>query len=162
MKSEREWKIWLNAQYSENKDHGTGCHHFMANRWGKNGNSERFYFLGFQNHCKWWLQLWNEKMLAPSKKNYDKPDSILKAKQRHYFVNKGPYSQSCGFSGSHVWMGELDHKEGWALKYWCFWTLVLEKTFESPLDCKEIKPVHPTGNQLSIFIGRTDAEAPIL
>ena len=84
--------------------------------------------------------------------------------QRHHFANKGPSSQSYGFSSSHVWMWELDHKEGWVLKNWCFWTVVLEKTLESPLDCKEIQPVHPKGNQSWIFIGRTDAEAetPIL
>ena len=85
--------------------------------------------------------------------------------QRHYFVNKGPSSQSYGFSSGHVWMWELDYKkESWALKNWCFWTVVLEKTLESPLDCKEIKPVHSKGNQSWIFIGRTDAEVetPIL
>ena len=85
-------------------------------------------------------------------------DSILK-KQRHYFANKGPSSQGYGFSSSHVWMWELDYKESWALKSWCLWTVVLEKTLESPLDCKEIQPVHPKGNQSWIFIGRTDAEA---
>ena len=69
------------------------------------------------------------------------------------------YSQSYGFNGSHVWMWELDHKEGWALKNWCFGTVMLEKTLESPLDCKEIKPVHPKGDQPWIFIGRTNAEA---
>ena len=74
------------------------------------------------------------------------------------------YSQSYGFSSSHVWMWELDHKEDWEWKNWCFWTVVLEKTLESPLDCKEIQPVHPNGTQPWIFIGRTDAEAeaPIL
>ena len=85
-------------------------------------------------------------------------------KQKHYFVDKGPSSQSYGFSSSHVWIWESDHKESWALKNWCFWTVVLEKTLESPLDCKEMKPVHPKGNQSWIFIGRTDAEAetPVL
>ena len=87
-------------------------------------------------------------------------DSILKS--RHYFANKGPSSQSYGFSSSHVWVWELDHKEGWALKNWCFWTAVLEKTLESPLDCKEIQPAHPKGDQPWIFIGRTDAEAEAL
>ena len=85
-------------------------------------------------------------------------DSVLK-KQRHHFPNKGPYSQSYSFSSSHVWMWELDHKEGWVPKDWCFWTVVLEKTLESPLDWKEIQPVHQSGNQSWIFIGRTDAEA---
>ena len=89
-------------------------------------------------------------------------DSILKS--RHYFANKGLSSQSYGFSSSHEWMWELDHKERWVPKNWCFWIVVLEKTLESPLDCKEIQPVHPKGNQSWIFIGRTDAEAetPIL
>ena len=84
-------------------------------------------------------------------------------KQRHYFANKGASSQGYGFSISHVWMWQLDYKESWALKNWCFWTVVLEKTFESPLDCKEIQPVNPQGNQSWTYIGRTDAkaEAPI-
>ena len=88
-------------------------------------------------------------------------DSILKSRD---IAKKGPSSQSYGFSSSHVWMWKLDYKESWALKNWCFWTVVLEKTLESPLDCEEIKPVHPKGNQSWIFIGRTDAEAetPIL
>ena len=85
-------------------------------------------------------------------------------KQRHYLANKGLSRQSYGFSSSHVWMWELDYKESWAPKNWCFWTVVLEKTLESPLDSMEIQPVHPKGNQSWIFIGRTDAEAetPIL
>ena len=96
-------------------------------------------------------------MFAPWKKSYDKSTQSIK-KQRHYFANKGLYSQSYGFSSSHIWMWELDHKEGWAPKNWCFWTVVLEKTFESSLDCKEIKSINPKGNQPWIFIGRTDAE----
>ena len=78
-------------------------------------------------------------------------------------TNKGTYSQSYGFSSSHVWIWELDHEERWVLRNWCFWTVVLEKTLESPLDCKEIKPVNPRGDQSWMFIGRTDAkaEAPI-
>ena len=91
------------------------------------------------------------------------PGSVLK-KQRHYFANKGLSSQRYAFSTSHVWMWYLDDKESWAQKNWCFWTVVLEKTLESPLDSKEIQPVHPKGDQSWIFIGRTDAEAetPIL
>ena len=102
-------------------------------------------------------------MPAPWKKTYDQPKQHIKM-QRHYFVNKGTSSQSYGFSSSHVWMWELDYKESWMLKNWCFWTVVLEKTLESPLDCKKIQPVHLKGNQSWIFIGRTDAEAetPIL
>ena len=85
-------------------------------------------------------------------------DSILKSRD---ITHKGLSSQSYGFSSSHVWMWELDYKESLAPKNWCFWTVVLEKTLESPLDCKEIKPVHPKGNQSWIFTGRTDAEAEI-
>ena len=97
------------------------------------------------------------------KKSYDKPRQCIK-KQRHRFADKSPYSQSHGFSSSHVWIWELDHKEGWVLKNWCLWIGALEKTLESPLDCNEIKPVNPKGNQPWIFIGRTGAkaEAPIL
>ena len=83
-------------------------------------------------------------------------------KQRHYFANKGPSSQGYGFSSGHVWMWELDCEEGWAPKNWCFWTVVLEKTLESPLDCKDIQPVHPKGDQSWVFIGRTDADSEIL
>ena len=100
-------------------------------------------------------------MLAPWKKNYDQHRQHFK-KQRHYFTNKGQSSQRYGFSGSHVWMWELDCKESWALKDWCFRTLVLEKTPESPLDCKEIKLLNHKRNHCWIFIGRTDACAPIL
>ena len=96
-------------------------------------------------------------------KSYDQPRQHIK-KQRHYFAKKGLSSQSYGFSSRHVWMWEVDHKESWVPKNWCFWTVMLEKTLESPLDCKEIEPIHPKGNQSWIFIGRTDveAEAPIL
>ena len=103
------------------------------------------------------------KVLAPWKKSDDKLRQCIK-KQRHYFANKGPSNQSYGFSSSHVRMWEFDYKEIWAPKNWCFWTVVLENTLDSPLNCKEVKPVHPKGNQSWIFIGRTDVEAetPIL
>ena len=87
-------------------------------------------------------------------------DSIFKS--RHYFANKGPSSQGYGFSNSHVWLWELDYKQSWVPKNWCFWTVVLEKTLESPLDCKEIQPVYSKGDQSWVFFGRTDAESPIL
>ena len=92
-----------------------------------------------------------------------KPRQHIK-KQSNHFASKGLYSQSYGFSSSHVWMWELDCEESWAPKNWRFWTVVFEKTLESPLDSKEIKPVNPNGNQTWVFIGRTDAEgeAPIL
>ena len=96
-------------------------------------------------------------MLAPWKKSYHQPGQYIK-KQRHYFANKGPSSQRYGFSSSYVWMW-VDHKESWAPKNWCLWTVVLEKTLESPLDCKEIQLVHLKGNRSWIFTGRTDAEA---
>ena len=97
-------------------------------------------------------------MFAPWKKSCDQPRQHIE-KQRHYFANKGPSSQSYGFSSGHVWMWELDYKESWVQKNGCFWTVVLDKTLESPLDCKEIQPVHPKGNQSWLFIGRIDAEA---
>ena len=99
-------------------------------------------------------------MLAPWKTSYDQPRQHIK-KQRHYFTNKGPSSQSYGFSSSHVWMWELDYKESWSPKNWCFWTVVLEKSLESPLDSKGVQSVHPKGNQSWIFIGRTDVEVKL-
>ena len=102
-------------------------------------------------------------MLAPWNKSYDQPGQHIK-KQRHYFANKGPSSQGYGFSSGHVWMWESEYKEIWAPKNWCFWTVVLEKTLESPSDCKESQTVHAKGDQSWVFIGRTDVEAetPIL
>ena len=130
---------------------------------GEKVESDRFDFPGLQNHCKRWLQPWNEKMLGPCKESYDRPRQCI-TKERYHFANKGQSSQSYVFSSGHVWMWALDYKESWVPKNWCFWTVVLEKTLESPLDCKEIQPIHPKGNQSWIFIGRTDAEAetPIL
>ena len=97
-------------------------------------------------------------MLTPWKESYDQPRQYIK-KQRYYFANKGLSSQGYGFSSGHVWMLELDCEESWVPKNWCFWTVVLEKTLESPLDCKEIQPLHPKGDQSWVFTGRTDAEA---
>ena len=116
-----------------------------------------FIFLGSQ------ITATKLKALATWKKSYDKPRQHIK-KQRRYFTDKGLYSPSYGFFCNHVWMWELDCREGWVPKNWCFWTVMLEKTLESPLDCKEIKPDNFKGNQFWIFIGRTDAEAeaPIL
>ena len=130
----------------------------MAKRWGKSGSSDRFYLPGLQNHYRQWLQPWNEKKPAPWKESYGKPRQCIK-KQRHHFANKGLW-----FSNTHVQVWDLDHKEGWAPKNWCFRIVVLKTTLESPLDCKEIKPGNSKENQPWIFIGRTDAEAeaPIL
>ena len=97
-------------------------------------------------------------MLAPWKESYDQPRQHIK-KQRRYFASKRPSSQSYGFSSSLVWMWELEHKESWVMKKWSFQTVVLKKTLESPLDCKEIQPVHSKGDQPWVFIGKTDAEA---
>ena len=132
----------------------------MGNRWGNNGNSNRLYFWGAQK------SLWMVTAVMKLKDSCTLEEKLWLhgqhiKKQGHYFANKGPSSQSYGFCSSYAWMWELDHKESWALKNWCFSTVVLEKTLESPLDFKEIKPVNSKGNQYWIFIGRTDAEAPI-
>ena len=102
-------------------------------------------------------------LLTPWKESYDQPREHIQ-KQRHYFANKGPSSQGYGFSSGHVWMWELDCEESWVLRNWCFWTVVLEKTLENPLDCKEIQPVHSKGDQSLVFTGKTDVEAetPVL
>jgi len=105
-----------------------------------------FIVWGLQNHCRLWPQPWNQKALTPWTERYDQPRQHTK-KQRHYFANKDPSSQGYGFSSSHIWMWELDYKESWVQKNLCFWTVVLKKTFESPLDCQEIQPVHLKGNQ---------------
>ena len=113
--------------------------HFITNKRGKSGSNDRFYFLELQNTAGGDWSHWIKRWLAPWKKSYDKSRQCIK-KQKHNFANKGLYSQSYVFSSSHVPMWELDHKEGWAPKNWCFQTAMLEKTLESPLVCKEIKP----------------------
>ena len=125
---------------------------------GKVETVHRLYFGRLQSRCRWWLQPWNKKTLATWKESYDQSRQHIK-KQRHYFANKGPSSQGYGFSSSHVCMWELDYKESWVQKNWFFLIVVLEKTLESPLDCKEIQLVHPKGNKSWIFVGRTDAKA---
>ena len=115
----------------------------MANRRAKCGSHDRLSFLGLQNHCRLWLQPWNWRHLAPWKEKYGKYRQHKK--QRHHFADKSPYRQSYGFYNSHTRMWELDHKEGWTLKKWCFQTVVVQKILESPLDSKEIKPVNPKG-----------------
>ena len=128
----------------------------MANRWGNSGNSERLYFGGSKITADGDCSHEIKRRLLLGRKAITTLDSTLKSRD---IANKGLSSQSYGFSGSHVWMWELDHKESWAPKNLCLWTVVLEKTLESPSDCKEIKSVHPKGNQSWIFIGRADAEA---
>ena len=132
----------------------------MANRWG---NSGWLYFWGgskitADDDCSHEIK----RRLLFGRKVMTNLDSILKS--RDILCQQSPYSQGYGFSSGHVWMWELDCEEGWAPKNWCFWTVVLEKTLESPLDCKEIQPVHPKGDQSWVFIGRSDVEAetPIL
>ena len=136
----------------------------MVNKWGNSGNSVRLYFLGgskinADGHCS------NEIKRCPliRRKAMSNLDSIFKSTDVT-LLTKACLAKAMVFFSSHVQMWEFDHKESWAPKNWCFWTVVLEKTLESPLDCKEIKPIHPKGNQSWIFIGRTDAEAeaPIL
>ena len=134
----------------------------MANRW-EQWKQWQSLFSWAPKSLQMVTQPWNKKILAPWKKSCDQLRQWIK-KQRHYFASKGPYRQCYGFSSSHVWMWELDYEQSWARKNWCFWILLLEKTLESTLDCKEIKSVHPKGNQSWIFIGRIDAdtEVPVL
>ena len=129
---------------------------------GETMETVRDHFLGLQNHCRCDCSHEIKRYLLLGGKAMTNVDSILKSREIT-MPSKGPYTQSYGFSSNHVRMWKLDHKEGWAWKKWCFQTLVLEKTLESPLDCK-IKSVNLTGNQPCTFIGRTDvkAEAPIL
>ena len=131
----------------------------MGNRWRNSGNS---LFWGAPKSLQMVIATMKLKDgITPWKESYDQPRQHIK-KQRHYFANKGPSSQGYGFSSSHIRMWELAYKESWVLKNWCFWTVVLEKTLESPLDCKEIQPVHTKGDQSWVFIGRTDDEAETL
>ena len=136
----------------------------MANRWGKVETVTDFIFLGSKitadSDCSHEIK----RHLLLGRKAMTNLNSILKSRDITLSVSLGPFSQSYGFSSCHVWMWELYHKEGWVPKNWCFQIVMLEETLESPLDCKEIKPVNPKGNQPWIFFGRTDAEveAPIL
>ena len=121
---------------------------------GKQWKQWQTIFWGLQNHCRWWCSHEIKRRLLLGRKVITNLDSILKSRDITL-----PSSQIYGFSSSHVWMWKLDYKENWAWKNRCFLTVVLEKTLESPLDCKEIQPDHPKGNQSWIFIGMTDAEA---
>ena len=156
---EESGKVGLKLNIQKTKIMASGTHPFMANRWGNSGNSETLFSWAPKS-----LQMATAAMklrhLLLGRKAIINLDSILK-KQRRYFANKSPPSQSYGFSSSHIWMWEFDHKESWVPNKWCFRTIVLEKALEILLDCKEIKPVNPKGNQSWIFIGRTDAEAEI-
>ena len=144
----------------------------MGNRWGNSGNRGWLYFLGSKITADgdWSHEIKRrkkkkekEKTLTSWKESYDQPRQHIQ-KQRHYFANKDPSSQGYGFSRGHVWMWELDCEESWVPRNWCFWTVVLEKTLASPLDCREIQPVHSEGDQPQDFFGRNDAKAetPVL
>ena len=133
----------------------------MTNRWGNSENKDKIYFWGAPKSL--WTMTATMKLkdiCTLEKRIYGEPRQSIK-KQRHYFANKRPSSQSYDISSSHVWMWELDHKESW-VPHWCFWSVLLEKTLKSPLDCKEIQPVHPKGNQFWIVIVRTEAEVEVL
>ena len=159
MKEESE-KVGLKLNIQKT-DHGIWSHHFMADRWGKSGNSDRLYFLGLQNRCRWWLQ---PRQLLLGRKVMTNLDSILKSRDITLPTKVCLVKAMADYSSSHIWMWMLNYKESWAPKNWCFWTVVLEKTLKSPLDCKGIQPVHPKGDQSWVFTGRTDVEAetPIL
>ena len=128
----------------------------MTNRWG---NSAWLYFWGFQNHYRWWLQPWNEKTLF-GRKSYDQPRQHIK-KQRLTLSTKVCLVKAMVFPVVMYGCDNWTIKKAGGKKNWCFWTVVLEKTLESPLDCKEIQPVRPKGDQSWIFIGRTDVETDV-
>ena len=134
----------------------------MANRWEKMESVADFIFLGSKITADGDCSHEIKRCILLGRKVMINLDSILKS--RDITFNKGPSSQGYGFSFGHVLMWELDCEESWALKNWCFWTVVLEKTLESPLDCKEIQPVHSKGDQPGVFFGRNDtkAETPVL
>ena len=138
----------------------------MANRWGNNGNSERLYLGGSKITVDGDGSHEIKRCLLLGRKAMINLDSMLKSRDitlpTKVHLDKGPSSQSYGFSSGHVCMWELYYKESWVPKKWCFWTVVLEKTLESPLDCKEIQPVNPERNQSWIFIRRTDAKPETL
>ena len=153
-KGERiEWENWLKSQHSKNKDHGIWSHHFMANRWGNNGKSDRLYFLGLQKHCLWWLQPWKAMTnLGSILKNWD-----ITLPTKIHLENYDFPVVMYGCESGTIKKAECQRIDAFEL-------VVLEKTLEGPLDCKEIQPVNSKGNQHWIFILRTDAEAeaPIL
>ena len=155
-----EWKSWPKTQHSKNENHeSSSITLWQIDR--ETMETVRDFILGGSKITADGDYSHEIQTLAPWKKSYDKPRQHIK-KKRHYFANKSPSSQSYDFSSSHVWMWEWDCKESWVLKNWCFWTVVLEKTLESPSDSKEIKSVNPKGNQSWIFLGRTDAETEAL
>ena len=150
-----EWKSWLKTQHWKSEDHG-------VTSWQIEGETMEtvtaFIFLGSKITADGYCSHKIKRLLFLERKVLTKLDSILKSRDK-ILLTKVHRVKVNDFSSSHVWVWEFDHKEGWMLKNWYFWAVVLEKTLESPLDCKEIKPVSPEGNQSQIFIGRTDSEA---
>ena len=126
--------VGLKLNIQKTKILASWSHHFMANWWGNSGNSDRLFFWAPKS-LQMVIAAMKLKDACSLEENYDQPRQHIK-KQRHHFGNKGLSRQSYGFSSSHVWMWELDYKESWVLKNWCFWTVMLEKTLENPLDCK--------------------------
>ena len=146
-----ERKVALKIQHSRNEISGSGSHHFRANRWEKSGSCGRLYLGGCRITADRDCSHEIKRCLPLGRKTYDKPRQHIR-KQRHYCADQAPHSQSYGFSTSLIWMWELDHKEGWVSKNWCFLTVVLEKTQKSLSDCKEIQQVHLKGDQFWILL----------
>ena len=140
-----EWKSWRKAQHSESEDHGIWSHHFMANRWGNSANSDRLIFFWAPKSLQIVTAATKLKDSCSLEEKLWQPRQHIK--KETYFANKCPSCQGYGFSSGHVWIWELDYEESWTLNNWCFWTVMLEKTLESPLDCKENHPVNTKGNQ---------------
>ena len=148
MRMKEESKNAVLKLNTQKKDHCIWFHHFTTNSWRNNGNSDRLYFLVFQNHCRWWLQPWIKRHLLPGRKDMINLDSALKNRDITSPINVHlVWTKRYCFSSSHVQVWELDHKEGWAPMNRCFRIVALEKTLEHPLNSKEIKPVNPIGNQ---------------
>ena len=156
-KWKRRLKKWLKTQHSKNKDHDIQSYDFMANRWGKMKTVTDFIFLGSKITVDGDCSHEIKRLLLLGRKAMTNLDSIKK--QRPHFASKSLHSQSCGFPSSHVWMWELDLKEGWVPKNWHYLIVGLEKTLQSPLDRKEIRTINFKGSQPWIFTGRSVAEA---
>ena len=154
MKVKEESESWLKIQYSKNKDHGIWSHHYVANRWGNNGDSDRFCFSGSKITADGDYSHEIKRCLLLRRKAMTNLGNILRSRDVT-LPTKVCLVKAMVFL---VVMWELD-KESWVPKNWCFWPVVLEKTLESPLDCKEIQPVHPKGDKSWVFIGRTDVKA---
>ena len=163
MKVKEEWKSWLKTQHSKNQDHGIWSHHFMANRWGNNGTVTDFIFLGSKITADGDRSHEIQRCLLLGRKAMTNLDSTLKSRDIT-LPTKVHTVKAMVFPVVMYGCEKKGCKESWVPKNWCFQSVVLEKTLESPLDCKDIKPVNPKRNQSWIFIGRTDAkaEAPIL